>query len=124
MSTKDVTKTFAEFVSKTQFSDLPEEVVEQSKDYILDSIGCTLGSYGVPEGVLIAKMEENSEVGWMVPYCRMARRHPLLPRPMSIASFVISSMRMKLFTTTTISVACHFFQLCTRLRKPGLVARI
>ena len=56
MSAKDVTKTFAEFVSRTQFSDLPKEVVEQAKDYILDSIGCTLGSYGVPEGVLIAKM--------------------------------------------------------------------
>jgi len=56
MATKDATKTFAEFVQKTQFSDLPKEVVEQSKDYILDSIGCTMGSYGVPEGVLIAKM--------------------------------------------------------------------
>jgi len=56
MATKEATKTFAEFVHKTQFSDLPKEVVEQSKDYILDSIGCTIGSYGVPEGVLIAKM--------------------------------------------------------------------
>jgi 2-methylcitrate dehydratase PrpD len=56
MGTTDVTKTFAEFVHKTQFSDLPKEVVEQAKDYILDSIGCTMGSYGVPEGVLIAKL--------------------------------------------------------------------
>jgi 2-methylcitrate dehydratase PrpD len=56
MATKEATKTFAKFVHKTQFSDLPKEVVEQSKDYILDSIGCTIGSYGVPEGVLIAKM--------------------------------------------------------------------
>ena len=31
-------------------------MVEQTKDYILDSIGCTLGSYAVPEGVLITKM--------------------------------------------------------------------
>ena len=56
MTTKDVTRTFAEFVNKTQFSDLPKEVVEQTKDYILDCIGCTMGSYGVPEGLLIAKL--------------------------------------------------------------------
>jgi 2-methylcitrate dehydratase PrpD len=63
MTTKDVTRTFAEFVHKTRFSDLPKEVVEQSKDYILDSIGCTMGSYGVPEGVLIAKMGKEFGTG-------------------------------------------------------------
>jgi len=56
MKVVDVTKKFSEFVQKTQFSDLPKEVVEQTKDYILDSIGCTMGSYAVPEGVLIAKL--------------------------------------------------------------------
>ena len=56
MSSENITKIFSEFVSRCQFSDLPGEVVEQTKDYILDGIGCTLGSYGVHEGVLIAKM--------------------------------------------------------------------
>jgi 2-methylcitrate dehydratase PrpD len=56
MSSQDITKTFGEFVNKTQFSDLPKEVVEQTKDYILDGIGCTMGSYAVPEGVQIEKM--------------------------------------------------------------------
>lgn len=56
MNGQNRTRTFAEFVHKTQFADLPNEVVEQAKDYILDSIGCALGSYGVHEGVLIAKM--------------------------------------------------------------------
>lgn len=53
---QDVTKIFSEFVNKTEFSDLPKEVVEQTKDYILDSVGCTMGSYGVPEGVQIEKL--------------------------------------------------------------------
>ena len=56
MSTPDITKTFSEFVNKTQFSDLPKEVIEQTKDYILDGIGCTMGSYAVPEGIQIEKM--------------------------------------------------------------------
>ena len=56
MSAKEATKAFCEFAYKSQFDDLPKEVVEQTKDYILDSIGCTFASYAVPEGVLIAKM--------------------------------------------------------------------
>ena len=56
MNDSSITKQFAEFVQRTQFSELPEEVVEQVKDYILDCIGCTLGSYAVPEGVLIADL--------------------------------------------------------------------
>ncbi len=53
---KDTTQTFAEFINKAKFSDLPQEVVEQTKDYILDSIGCTMGSYSVPEGLLIDRL--------------------------------------------------------------------
>ncbi|MBW1715259.1 MAG: MmgE/PrpD family protein [Deltaproteobacteria bacterium] len=56
MSSQDITRNFAEFVSETQFSDLPKEVVDQAKDYILDCIGCTMGSYAVPEGIQIAKL--------------------------------------------------------------------
>jgi 2-methylcitrate dehydratase PrpD len=56
MSTKDFTRVFCEFAEKTTYGDLPKAVVEQTKDYILDSIGCALASYSVPEGVLIAKM--------------------------------------------------------------------
>jgi len=56
MSGHEITKQFAEFVRETQFSDLSQEVVEQAKDYILDCIGCTIGSYSVPEGIQIAKL--------------------------------------------------------------------
>ncbi len=56
MSGKEVTKAFCEFVHRTDFNALPDEVVEQTKDYILDCVGCTLASYSVPEGVLIAKL--------------------------------------------------------------------
>ena len=63
MSAKDFTKAFCEFVDRTTFDDLPEAVVEQTKDYILDSIGCTFASYAVPEGVLIAKMGKEFGTG-------------------------------------------------------------
>lgn len=49
-------QSFAEFVNQTEFSDLPENVVEQTKDYILDCIGCTMGGYAVPEGIMISKL--------------------------------------------------------------------
>ena len=56
MSDHSRTQSFAEFVNRTKFSDLPEKVVEQTKDYILDCIGCTMGSYAVPEGIMISKL--------------------------------------------------------------------
>jgi len=45
-------------VCSTRFEDLPEQVVEQTKDYILDCIGTTMGSYAVPEGKVIASLGE------------------------------------------------------------------
>ncbi|MEJ2716855.1 MAG: MmgE/PrpD family protein, partial [Deltaproteobacteria bacterium] len=63
MSAKDFTKAFCEFVHRPTFDDLPEAAVEQVKDYMLDSIGCTLASYAVPEGVLIAKMGKEFGTG-------------------------------------------------------------
>ena len=58
VSNNGITRQFAEFVEEMQFSRLPPEVVEQTKDYIMDCIGCTMGSYAVPEGRLIAKLTE------------------------------------------------------------------
>lgn len=60
---ESVTRVFAEFVKETKFSSLPSEVVEQTKDYILDCVGCALGSYAVPEGALIAKLAKEFGAG-------------------------------------------------------------
>ena len=51
---QSVTRGFADFVRKTEFSRLPMEAVEQAKDYILDCVGCTVAGYAVPEGVVVA----------------------------------------------------------------------
>ena len=37
------TKTLADFTAEVSFEDLPDEVVQQSKRMILDTIGCALG---------------------------------------------------------------------------------
>ncbi len=63
MSERGITRQFARFVQRTDFSNLPEEVVEQAKDYILDCIGGTIGSYGVPEGVAISKVAREFGTG-------------------------------------------------------------
>lgn len=40
----------AQFVARSRFSDLPKEVVQKSKELILDSVGCALGAVQTPEG--------------------------------------------------------------------------
>jgi 2-methylcitrate dehydratase PrpD len=43
-----ITQQLSDFVAKTDFEDLPEPVVKRTKQVIMDSIGCALGSYRVP----------------------------------------------------------------------------
>ncbi|MFC1971563.1 MmgE/PrpD family protein [Chloroflexota bacterium] len=40
-----VTQTLAEFAAKTTFNDLPGSAIQKTKQVLLDSIGCALGSY-------------------------------------------------------------------------------
>jgi 2-methylcitrate dehydratase PrpD len=57
------TAAFAKFVSNARYSDLPPEVVQQTKDYILDCIGCALGGWGVPDGKVVAGLSQELGTG-------------------------------------------------------------
>ena len=46
---KTLTQVLAEFVVKTKFEDLPQSVVAQAKECILDTVGCSLGGAEFPE---------------------------------------------------------------------------
>jgi 2-methylcitrate dehydratase PrpD len=43
--TKEVTKVLAEFATKLRYEDIPEDVSEKAKIYILDSLGCSIGGF-------------------------------------------------------------------------------
>jgi 2-methylcitrate dehydratase PrpD len=45
-----IVETLADFTTDTQFADLPEIVVEESKRVLLDSVGCALGGVEHPKG--------------------------------------------------------------------------
>lgn len=65
----EITKKISEFAVETKFGDIPEEVVERAKEFVLDSVGASLigslepvskiartfikGSGGVPEAGVI-----------------------------------------------------------------------
>ncbi len=52
---KTLTGVLADFVVKTQYQDLPAEVVAQAKECLLDNLGCSLGGVNFPEIRGIAK---------------------------------------------------------------------
>ena len=43
--TKEVTKVLAEFATKLRYEDIPADVSEKAKIYILDSLGCSIGGF-------------------------------------------------------------------------------
>lgn len=51
----DLTRQLADFVAQTTYDDLPSEVVEQAKLFILDTIGCALGG----------RIQATEEVSWV-----------------------------------------------------------
>jgi 2-methylcitrate dehydratase PrpD len=52
---KTLTGILGEFICKTTFSDLPEAVVKQAKECMLDTIGCSLAGVNYPEVIGITK---------------------------------------------------------------------
>jgi 2-methylcitrate dehydratase PrpD len=71
-----ITENFSEFIERVQFSDLPEDVIYETKNVLLDSIGCALNGFfstagrisvdfakrlgGVPESSIIGTEEKVS----------------------------------------------------------------
>ncbi|MEM8579619.1 MAG: MmgE/PrpD family protein [Pseudomonadota bacterium] len=51
----DLTRQLADFVAQTSYDDLPSEVVEQAKLFILDTLGCALGG----------RIQAKEEVSWV-----------------------------------------------------------
>ncbi|MCL4439260.1 MAG: MmgE/PrpD family protein, partial [Firmicutes bacterium] len=56
---KPIAQGIAEITSKLKFSDLPEAVVESSKRFILDLLGCTLGAKSVASSKIMAQVASN-----------------------------------------------------------------
>ena len=54
----DLTRQLAEFVAHTSYGDLPSEVVEQAKLFILDTLGCALGG----------RVQAREEVSWVTSF--------------------------------------------------------
>ena len=48
---KGVTKTFARFIAKTIFEDLPHKVIHEVKRNFLDTVGCALGRWATDIGL-------------------------------------------------------------------------
>jgi 2-methylcitrate dehydratase PrpD len=51
-----ITEQWADFLTTFTFGDMPPEVVQQTKLYILDNIGCALGGYAVEWGKRVAAL--------------------------------------------------------------------
>ena len=51
-----ITERWAEFLSTCKFDDMPAEVVQQTKLFILDNIGCALGGYAIDWGKKVADL--------------------------------------------------------------------
>lgn len=51
-----ITREIADITSQLKFSDLPEELVEKSKRFILDLLGCTLGAKPVTSSRIMAQV--------------------------------------------------------------------
>jgi len=56
-------ETIAEFISQTHFTDLPDDVVENARLLLLDSIGCALGGSRQPSIVMLEQFVASSEKG-------------------------------------------------------------
>jgi 2-methylcitrate dehydratase PrpD len=52
----ELTTKLAEFATKTQFRELPEEVVHETKRILLDSIGCAVGAYRMERGRICTEL--------------------------------------------------------------------
>jgi 2-methylcitrate dehydratase PrpD len=53
LTEKEVTRTIAEFASKLCYEDIPSDIRERAKVYILDSLGCSIGGYLTEAGRII-----------------------------------------------------------------------
>ena len=51
-----ITERWADFLTASTFEDIPPEVVQQTKLFILDNIGCALGGYAVDWGRKVAAL--------------------------------------------------------------------
>jgi 2-methylcitrate dehydratase PrpD len=51
-ATDKVTERLANFVSRTQYADLPADVVHETKRILLDVLGCALGSVNLPKSTI------------------------------------------------------------------------
>jgi 2-methylcitrate dehydratase len=51
-----ITRTLASFIVETSFEDLPSNVVQKTKQLILDTIGCALGGYLTDLGTICSKI--------------------------------------------------------------------
>ena len=51
-----ITEKWADFIATCVFDDIPSEVVQQTKMFILDSIGCALGGYAINWGKRVATL--------------------------------------------------------------------
>lgn len=49
-----ITEKWADFLTDLNFDDLPAEVIQQTKMFILDTIGCALGGYAIAWGKRVA----------------------------------------------------------------------
>jgi 2-methylcitrate dehydratase PrpD len=54
--TKEVTGTLAKFASDLHYEDIPADVREKAKIYILDSLGCCIGGYLTQPGKIVAEL--------------------------------------------------------------------
>jgi 2-methylcitrate dehydratase PrpD len=54
-----LTEKWADFLATVTFNDLPPEVVQQTKTYILDNIGCALGGYAIDWGKKVAAVGQD-----------------------------------------------------------------
>jgi 2-methylcitrate dehydratase PrpD len=51
-----ITEKWADFIAACTFDELPAEVVQQTKNFILDNIGCALGGYAIEWGKKVAAL--------------------------------------------------------------------
>jgi len=56
---ESVAQSISKITNQTNFSDLPEELVERSKYFILDLLGCILGAKGVTSSKIMAQVMSN-----------------------------------------------------------------
>ena len=50
---QSIAEVLADFIARTQFSDLPDVVVRKAKHHILDTIGCSLAAYNEKQAITL-----------------------------------------------------------------------